>query len=449
MSITHQHRLSCFAGDSVTEIDHGNTRITRGQFGEIALAIWEEQVTTTTTTTPAHDDDRSSLSPPCITFQTNRVVAVKTLYQAMAPTKWGSTERYLCRDVYNEIVALQHLAPHPHIVQLLALYPNRDDFGAGSSLSMAFDYCPVDLHFSLEWRRRTFRPLLSFAILQTIANDTFRALDHCHSHGIIHGDVKPGNLLVSSRGLIQLCDFGLAHLTHSTLVALGGDDDDATTEKGNVDLLLPPPIPVDGNDPQPRELCTLHYRPPELLLGASLGRGANATVDIWSAGVTLAELLTGRALFPGRNVIDQLCCVFAGVGTPTDSHYPAARTLPDYGKLHFAPKPHKSIQDLLPRSCECPEMLEFLSCCIALDPEQRASASTLLHQSSWLKNVFSSSDTEPRPPRSHLLVELVPSELDEPILLSDSDNTQPLLELAARRRSLLQTATERALLTAP
>ncbi|XP_041350048.1 mitogen-activated protein kinase 14A-like [Gigantopelta aegis] len=60
-------------------------------------------------------------------------------------------------------------------------------------------------------------------------------------------------------------------------------------------------------------VATRWYRAPEILLGNT---GYNYSVDIWSVGCIMAEMLTGRPLFPGTDQIDQLLKIFSLVGTP-------------------------------------------------------------------------------------------------------------------------------------
>lgn len=237
-----------------------NPMIARGAFGEISVAIWTGK-------------DRW------------RFVAIKTIIQSTTSNAslWSSSlssslaqpaasNAKLSREVFHEICALQLLNPHPNIVDLLAVYPTHGGSAmSGSSLSLAFQYCPIDLYTTLEWRRRSLMPLLPFHVIKGVAFDIFSALNHCHSKGVLHLDVKAGNLLVSSRGIVQLCDFGLAkpYLQNG---------------KSNV-------------GEESRGLCTLFYRPPELLLG---GPADSPAIDNYSAGVVLSELLTGFPLFRGK-----------------------------------------------------------------------------------------------------------------------------------------------------
>lgn len=95
----------------------------------------------------------------------------------------------------------------------------------------------------------------------------------CHSHRILHRDLKPQNLLIDAKGNIKLADFGLAR-------AFG--------------------IPVRTYT---HEVVTLWYRAPEILLGA---KQYACPVDIWSLGTIFVEMITKRPLFPGDSEIDEL-----------------------------------------------------------------------------------------------------------------------------------------------
>ncbi|XP_048448503.1 mitogen-activated protein kinase 14, partial [Rhincodon typus] len=103
---------------------------------------------------------------------------------------------------------------------------------------------------------------------------------YIHSAGIIHRDLKPSNLAVNEDCELKILDFGLARHT----------DDEMT---GYV--------------------ATRWYRAPEIMLN---WMHYNQTVDIWSVGCIMAELLTGKTLFPGTDHIDQLKLIMQLVGTP-------------------------------------------------------------------------------------------------------------------------------------
>ncbi len=316
----------------------------------------------------------------------------------------------LTRDVFQEICAIRLLQGHANIVTSLAVFASTDLPGA---VSLAFSYCPLDLHVALEVRRR--QPVLSFLpvrVIRAIAHDMFSALQHCHAHGVLHRDVTPGNLLISYHGIIQLSDFGLA----KPVTQMVTDDLDGITHTSATTTS--------------QGLCTLYYRPPEVLLG---GPSAHAAVDVYSAGLVLAELVSGgQPLFPGRNVIDQLGLVFRMLGTPTESHWPEAMSLPDYGKLMFAPQSPQPWTIVLPRVLELDHLELVLARLVALDPKQRWSATETL-QSAWFQGQKAS--------RQQVSEQLIPLQLCcEPLLMWSIDHNHAYRQaqaVAATRRSLL------------
>ena len=96
-------------------------------------------------------------------------------------------------------------------------------------------------------------------------------LEHCHTRGVLHRDIKGSNLLLDNKGVLKIADFGLATFYRP-----------------------------DQNVPLTSRVVTLWYRPHELLLGAT---SYGVAVDLWSSGCILAELLAGKPIMPGRTEV--------------------------------------------------------------------------------------------------------------------------------------------------
>lgn len=113
-------------------------------------------------------------------------------------------------------------------------------------------------------------------------------------------------------------------------------DDSCTAIPGLAHHLLPG-IPVNTFS---NEVVTLWYRAPDVLLGS---RNYNTTIDMWSAGCIMAEMYSGKPLFPGKTNEDQLLRIFKLLGTPTEQTWPHVSEYPEYKKTFpYYPPNHLS-----------------------------------------------------------------------------------------------------------
>lgn len=186
-----------------------------------------------------------------------------------------------------------------------------------------------------------------------------RGLDYCHSHGVLHRDIKGSNLLVDNNGNLKIGDFGLATFFR-------------TNQK----------------QPLTSRVVTLWYRPPELLLGSS---DYGASVDLWSSGCILAELFAGKPIMPGRTEVEQLHKIFKLCGSPSEEYWKKSK-LP-HATIFKPQQPYKRC--LLETFKDFPSSaLGLLDVLLAVEPECRGTAS------SALRNEFFTSNPLPSDPSS-------------------------------------------------
>jgi serine/threonine protein kinase len=140
-----------------------------------------------------------------------------------------------------------------------------------------------------------------------IAIQIAAALDAAHKAGIVHRDIKPENLMLRPDGLVKVLDFGLAKLTAQTS---GGNEVDTDAQT------LP-----EGMKTQPGMILgTLRYMSPE----QARGRALDARTDLFSLGVVLYELLTGRPLFDGETSADVIAAIIHKEPAPLADYVPEA-----------------------------------------------------------------------------------------------------------------------------
>ena len=191
-----------------------------------------------------------------VELETGRSAAIKLLTAEMAQQP-GFRERFEA-----EIATLRKLN-HPNIVRLFG-FGEQDqhlfyamELVAGSSLEEQ-----LGRGRSLDWREVT-----------QIGIEVCRALRHAHDRGIIHRDIKPGNLLMTDDGHVKLSDFGIARLFENLRL----------TGPGGV-------------------LGTAEYMSPE----QAEGRPVDPRTDLYSLGGVLYVLLSRRPLFRGNSFTEIL-----------------------------------------------------------------------------------------------------------------------------------------------
>ncbi|XP_039114600.1 mitogen-activated protein kinase 15-like isoform X2 [Dioscorea cayenensis subsp. rotundata] len=179
-------------------------------------------------------------------------------------------------------IKLLRLLSHPDIVEIkhILLPPSRREF---KDIYVVFELMESDLHQVIKANDDLTPEHYQFFLYQLL-----RGLKYIHTANVFHRDLKPKNILANSDCKLKICDFGLARVAF----------DDTPTAIFWTDYV-----------------ATRWYRAPELC--GSFSSKYTPAIDIWSIGCIFAELLTGKPLFPGKNVVHQLDLITDLLGTPS------------------------------------------------------------------------------------------------------------------------------------
>ena len=148
-------------------------------------------------------------------------------------------------------------------------------------------------------RQRLKGESLSLRETLDIAAQVAAALSASHAAGIVHRDIKPENIMLRDDGLVKVLDFGLAKLKKSEPNAEDATQIQVRTSPGQV-------------------LGTALYMSPE----QARGKEVDSRSDVWSLGVVLYEMLTGRTPFAGETSSDSIAAILTKEPLPLDKDIP-------------------------------------------------------------------------------------------------------------------------------
>nr|XP_004301256.2 PREDICTED: mitogen-activated protein kinase 9-like [Fragaria vesca subsp. vesca] len=239
-------------------------------------------------------------------------------------------------------IKLLRLLRHPDIVEIkhIMLPPSRREF---RDIYVVFELMESDLHQVIKANDDLTPEHYQFFLYQLL-----RGLKYIHTANVFHRDLKPKNILANADCKLKICDFGLARVSFN----------DA-------------PSAIFWTD----YVATRWYRAPELC-GSFFSKYTPA-IDIWSIGCIFAEILTGKPLFPGKNVVHQLDLMTDLLGTPSSEsiarirNEKARRYLSSMRKKQPVPFTHK-----FPNAD--PLALRLLEQLLAFDPKDRPTAEEAL-----------------------------------------------------------------------
>lgn len=254
-------------------------------------------------------------------------------------------------DSIREIRFLSELK-HPNIILLHAVYSTKDE-----KISLVLEHLPLG---DLEevWHKHHLpygnAEIKSWMLMLS------RAVWFCHSHRVLHRDIKSNNCLIAADGCLKLADFGLAR-----------------------------PF-ADPGRPMTHQVITRYYRPPELLY---MARHYGAKVDVWSVGMIMAELAIRNFLCPGETDLQQLGMYCDLFGTPTEESWPGVSKL----ELYMPPSTQKGTDGttVATRRGQPPsfwkqrfsllgeEGIDLLKGMLTMDPNKRLSSEEVLRHRYW------------------------------------------------------------------
>ncbi|KAL8515405.1 hypothetical protein ACS0TY_014201 [Phlomoides rotata] len=239
-------------------------------------------------------------------------------------------------------IKLLRLLRHPDIVEIkhILLPPSRREF---KDIYVVFELMESDLHQVIKANDDLTPEHYQFFLYQLL-----RGMKYIHTANVFHRDLKPKNILANADCKLKICDFGLARVAFNDT-----------------------PTAIFWTD----YVATRWYRAPELC-GSFFSKYTPA-IDIWSIGCIFAELLTGKPLFPGKNVVHQLDLMTDLLGTPPPEtiarirNEKARRYLSSMRKKKAIPLTYK-----FPNAD--PLALRLLERMLAFDPKDRPSAEEAL-----------------------------------------------------------------------
>ncbi|KAF1390972.1 hypothetical protein PFLUV_G00063680 [Perca fluviatilis] len=228
----------------------------------------------------------------------------------------------------REVSLLKDLK-HANIVTL------HDIIHTQKSLTLVFEYLDKDLKQYLD----DCGNIIHVHNVKLFLFQLLRGLSYCHQRKVLHRDLKPQNLLINERGELKLADFGLARAKS---------------------------IPTKTYS---NEVVTLWYRPPDILLGST---DYSTHIDMWGVGCIFYEMATGRPLFPGSTVEEELHFIFKLLGTPTEQSWPGVSSNDEFVAYNYPQYRAERLSNHTPRLSS--EGVDLLSKFLQFEGKKRISA---------------------------------------------------------------------------
>lgn len=215
-------------------------------------------------------------------LESGTIVAIKIINRK-TKKRLGNYDPNEQENKIKREIAIMKKCQHPNIVNLIEVIDNPDSqkvyLGTiiyTQRLTLVLEYMERG---EIKWKDRNNRPILTVDQIRPMIRDVVLGLEYLHFQGIIHRDIKPGNLLIANDGTVKISDFGVSHLAKMDEAGnlLPENDLDLAKTAGSPAFFAP-------------ELCHFDPERPRVITKA---------IDVWALGITLYCLLFGREPFPG------------------------------------------------------------------------------------------------------------------------------------------------------
>ena len=262
--------------------------------------------------------------------ETGEIVAIKKVFQ---------DRRYKNR----ELPIMEELN-HPNVIYTKHAFFTPADKEGDVYLNLVMDYHPTTAYRMLRGLHREGKTM-PFTLVKLYAYQLLRSIAYTHGIGVCHRDIKPQNLLIDTEHqVMKLCDYGSAKK-------------------------------LDPAETNVNYICSRYYRAPELVFGSS---NYTNSIDVWSAGCVIGELILKRPVFPGDTGVDQIVEIMKILGTPSREQVKQMNPLFDaYSFPGIKSTPlHKIFPPETPRGA-----IHLLQSLLVYEPEKRpAPLAALAHE---------------------------------------------------------------------